>query len=105
MALSIASFRKTVASAGTAEPLVASKLLAVSFTIRALDGNTGKIFIGSSTSCDSTNGMWLNAGEANEKSPRTTKYGIHQHWDLANVYIDSEVNGEGVVVEYEVDDV
>lgn len=103
MALYVKSFRKTVGVAGTAEPLSSTKLLAVSFVIRALKNNTGDIYVGDS-SVDSTNGMWLDAGEANEKSPRTTKYGIHQQWDLSKVYIDAEVNGEGVVVEYEVNE-
>lgn len=105
MALKIESFRKTVAVAGTAEPLIATKLNnVVAFAIRALDTNTGKIFVGSSTSANSTNGMYLEAGESNEKSSRTTRGGIHLHWNLNLIYIDAAVAGEGVIVEYEVNE-
>ena len=105
MALRIETFRKTVATAGTAVPIVSARQNnVVAFAIRALDDNTGKIFVGSSTSCDSTDGMYLNAGESNEKSARTTRGGVHLHWDLYKIYIDAEVNGEGVIVEYEVDE-
>ena len=105
MALKIQSFRKVVPTAGTAVPIVSAKQNnVVAFLIRALSTNTGKIFVGSSTSANSTDGLFLSAGESNEKSSRTTKYGINLHWDLFSIYINSEVNGEGVIVEYEVNE-
>lgn len=104
MALRLDSYRLVVPTAGTAVPLSAAKLLVVSFVVRALTANTADVYVGSQTSANSTNGMFLLAGESNEKSPRTTKYGIHQFWDLSKVYLNAAVSGEGAIVEYEVDE-
>lgn len=102
------TFKKTVASAGTAEPLSSTRLLTPSFVVRALPSdhpsspNTGYIYVGSSTSAGVTNGMPLSPGESNEKAARFTRYGVHKLWDLSKIYIDAQVSGEGVIVEYEV---
>ena len=103
MSIKVIAFRKTVASAGTAEPLSASKLLTPSFVIRALADNTNNVYVGDST-VDSTDGMFLAASESNEKAARFTRYGVHKFWDLNKVYIDVDTSSEGVIVEYEVEE-
>lgn len=103
MSLKVVTFRKTVTAAGTAEPLSSVKLLTPSFAVRALSENTSFIYVGDS-SVDSTNGMFLAASEANEKSARYTRYSIQKLWDLNLIYIDADTSGEGVIVEYELEE-
>lgn len=103
MSIGLETFRKTVSVAGTAEALSSTRITTPAFVIRALDSNSGKIYIGSSTSCDSTDGMFIHPNETNEKAARFTRYGVHKLWDLSKIYIDCEITGDGVVVEYEVD--
>ena len=102
MALYVKTFKKTVTSAGTAEALSSEKLLVTAVTLRALKTNTGDIYIGDSN-VSSVDGMFISASEVSEKSARTTKYGIQKHWNLNLIYIDSDVDGEGVVVEYDIE--
>ena len=76
--------QKTVTAAGTAEALAASTSIH-SVTIKALAGNTNNVYVGDS-SVDSTNGFVLDSGES-----------ISLDIDnLADVYIDTDTNGEGV---------
>jgi hypothetical protein len=74
----------TVTTAGTRVALAGTTTIQ-GVVVRALDTNTGNIYVGSSA-VDSTNGYVLGAGEA---------VGLAID-DLAKVYIDSSVNGEGV---------
>jgi len=76
--------QKTVTTAGTRVALAASQAVQT-VTIRALVGNTGLIYIGGS-SVASTNGVQLEPGDAITLAIA----------NLATVYIDSAVNGEGV---------
>ena len=76
--------QKTVASAGTAEALAASTTC-VSITMKALLTNTGSVYVGDS-SVDSSNGFILAAGDALALDIS----------DLATIYLDADVNGEGV---------
>jgi hypothetical protein len=80
---------KNVASAGTAEPLSAVGLGFVEVIIQAKKSNTGYIYLGDS-SVDNTNGIQLQpeASQALEDG------------DLADLYIDADTNGEGVVFFY-----
>ena len=87
------SFRKTVTSAGTAEKLHAS-LSVKSFVIRALESNTGIVYLGSS-GVTSANGFELPPGgsiteDFFEGSPIT----------LTDLWLDVVVSGEGVSVLY-----
>lgn len=75
---------KTVTTAGTAEALAASTAVK-SVVIRALLSNTGVIYVGDS-SVSSSNGIELQAGDA-----ITIEID-----DLAKVYLDASVSGEGV---------
>ena len=77
--------KKTVTTAGTRVALVGSSTSCAAVIIRALSANTGTIYVGDS-SVSSSNGHTLSAGES---------VGLAIN-DLASVYIDSSVNGEGV---------
>ena len=82
------SGQKTVTTAGTAEALGTTQVSAP-LMIKALDTNTGKIYVGNDGSGDvsSANGLVLLANEV-----------LLFHWvgNLASLIIDSSVNGEGV---------
>ena len=84
---------KTVATAGTDEALVASSTPAVWVTIQAQTDNTGGIAVGASA-VDATvatgTGVYLAAGESVTLPVD----------NLADVYIDSTVNGDGVRYTY-----
>jgi hypothetical protein len=73
----------TVTTAGTAVQLSTGAIKTV--TIRALETNTGKIYIGTS-SVTSSNGFQLGSGE-------TVSLDIAS---LGSIYVNSTVNGEGV---------
>ena len=82
--------RKVVASAGTAEAITATSTTFTSCDIQAEEDNTGDIVIGSSTvvaALGTRRGILLTPG---------TSYHAAEPNDLANIYIDSEVNGDGV---------
>jgi hypothetical protein len=81
---SIINGQKDVAAAGTAEALGGPTAI-VSVTIKALGDNTGNIYVGDS-SVDSSNGFILEPGDS-------VSLDID---DLSDVYIDAQVNGEGV---------
>jgi hypothetical protein len=99
MALILKTFSKNVTTAGTRVALSATKLYTTAFAVRAKSANTGVIYIGDSTVTSST-GMFLASGEANSKEGKTNARGTIQTFNLEKIYIDSSVNGEGVIVEY-----
>lgn len=99
MSLKVATFSKNVTTAGTRVQLSTSNLYASSLIIRAKTANTGVIYVGDVTVTSSI-GMFLAAGESNELSGPPTKYGVPLQFNLKNIYIDSSVSGEGVIVEY-----
>ena len=79
---------KTVTAAGTAEAL-GSQSIQCPLMVKALDDNTGTIYIGNDGAGDvaSTNGLRLAAGDVV----------IFDHvGNLSSLYVDSSVNGEGV---------
>jgi hypothetical protein len=82
------SGQKTVAAAGTAEALGSAQVSAP-LMVKALDTNTGKIYIGNDGSgdVDSSNGFILLANEL-----------VLFDWvgNLASIMVDASVNGEGV---------
>lgn len=87
------SGRKTVAAAGTAEPLVASSTPCEKVDIQAELDNTGAIVVGGSgviAAADTRKGVALNAGNS---------YCIEID-DVAKIYIDATVNGEGATFNY-----
>ncbi|HEX9028068.1 MAG TPA: hypothetical protein VF823_02760 [Anaerolineales bacterium] len=82
------SGQKTVAAAGTAEALGSAQVSAP-LMVKALDTNTGKVYIGNDGAGDvaSANGLVLLSGEA-----------VIFNWvgSLASLMVDVTVNGEGV---------
>jgi hypothetical protein len=88
MSYPLISGQKTVAAAGTAEALGSAQIDSA-LLVKALDTNTGIVAIGNDGANDVTvsNGYRLAAGEQC----------ILDHVDnLAAIYIDAAVNGEGV---------
>lgn len=77
--------KKTVTTAATRVALATTQTIQSGVWIKALAANTGVIYVGNS-SVASTNGLALAAGDL-----------IFLRVDnLATVYLDSSVNGEGV---------
>lgn len=90
---SIGDGRKTISAAGTAEALVGTATPCKKAVITALAGNTDTVVVGASTvvaALATRRGTPIEPGDS--------------FWfpfeDLADVYIDSEVNGEGVSFTY-----
>ena len=77
--------QKTVTTAGTEVALAASQAILSGVRIKALAANTGDIYVGANPVTSST-GFVLDAGEEV----------FVEVANLATVYIDSSVNGEGV---------
>lgn len=93
---------KDVASAGTAEPLVANSTPTRSFVVQAKRGNTNPVAIGDSNVDESADlGLSLAAGEKHEFKGSGERQGTHALLDLADFYVDAETNGEGVIVIYQ----
>ena len=92
---------KTVAVAGTRDRLSASSVPVAQAFIQAKSGNTGKIYIGDNTVASTVcaelgipqSGMLLPALRV--APSRATSV------NLTDIYIDSQVSGEGVNVWYE----
>jgi hypothetical protein len=83
------SGQKVVTTAGTAVVLAASREIEGPILIKALEGNTGKIYVGNDGANDvtSANGYELGAGDSLQ---------LNYVSNIASIYIDSSVNGEGV---------
>ena len=95
MAFGLLSNRKVVATAGTAVRLSATTLQAAMVIIQAETDNTGLVAIGGSNvdvTETSQEGIQLYAGEI-----MPPLYDI----DLYDIWMDSAVNGDGVVFSYE----
>ena len=82
------SSEKTVTAAGTAEALASTQRVR-SLTIVAKDNNTGRIYVGGSDVASTTN-RGLQAGDV------LTHTSAGGWLDLADVYVDADVSGEGV---------
>jgi hypothetical protein len=89
LALTPSEGAKVVAAAGTAEALAAAASLFMSIAIQADPLNTGNIYVGGAGIAAGL-GVALSAGEV------LTMSGGNYLVDLADVFIDSDVNGEGV---------
>jgi hypothetical protein len=85
---SIGDGSKDVATAGTAETLATTTTIK-SVTVQAKNSNTGVIYVGGST-VSSTSGISLYAGDSVNMEID----------DLVKIYVDSSVDGEGVVYTY-----
>lgn len=85
----------TVASAGTAQPLSLTSLGALSATIRAKPGNTGRVFLGGSTVGNTLGGL-----EPGAAFPLFADYPMHSGIDLSTVYANAATTGDGFDVWY-----
>lgn len=83
--MSLTTGKTTVTTAGTRVVLATSASVNSGVVVKALASNTGLIYVGNSTVA-STNGFQLSAGDTVTIITAS----------LANVYIDSAVNTEGV---------
>ncbi len=101
--LGFISLVKTVAAAGTREPLATGRpeLMRIrTVTIRALSTNGGLVYIGDSETCAAATGYALSAGETLSLSVEVDEWVKGITINLSKIYIDSAVNGEGVCVAY-----
>ena len=79
---------KTVATAGTAEPLVATSQRVKSLVVIAKNGNTNQVYLGGADVASTTNDG-LDAAE-------TITIEAVGWLDLADIYLDVDTNGEGI---------
>lgn len=90
---------KAVAAAGTPEPLVAASQPCTDVWIHAFSTNTKPVAIGSE---DTVNGS-AGTGRVGVVVPPTSAQPLHfEIDDLSKIWIDPEVNGEGVSFTYKV---
>ena len=87
--------RKTVATAGTREPLITGDAKVLSVTIKALRANAGKVYVGD-VSVSSTVGFELDAGDSVDLATDDPSKPI----DLTTIYLDVGTSGEGVTFIY-----
>jgi hypothetical protein len=77
--------RTTVSTAGTAVALTSAQET-IAVTIRALDSNSGDVYVGDNT-VDSNNGYPLSKGET---------FSVDIDLNEAMIYVDADNNGDGV---------
>ncbi len=101
MAVTMTTTSKDVTTAGTRVALFASTTLVYEFEVQAKNANTGTIYLGGAAVA-STNGRQLTAGQSWSTSGLLDDAAKSKNLliDLGAVYIDSSVNGEGVIVTY-----
>jgi hypothetical protein len=87
--------KKTVTAAGTAEALSSDSVVASSLMIRAMKANTGAVFIGH-YGVSSADNDGLEASDTLSWDGDLDVTGL----DLADIYVDAAVNGEGVNIWY-----
>ena len=92
------TLQKNSTTPGTPVKLVANSTLVKSFTVQARKSNTGTVYFGFSSS---TAFFELAAQDTGTYESITYDNGVETKIDLANVYLDVDVSGEGVNVNYE----
>ena len=97
MATILNTFRKVLGSA-SAEPITTTRILTQGFAIRS-ELTNDILYIGDSTVTALT-GMYIQAGEANEKYARSITRGASAVYDLSKIYIIG-TSGNAVRVEFE----
>lgn len=90
MTITFDHFQKVVTAAGTQERLKAAEFFVRKAIICALLSNTNKVYVGGAAVSDSAFGVELNAGDT---------FPV-ENTDLYNIWIDTDVNGEGVAILY-----
>lgn len=93
-----------VTTAGTRKQISTSVIFAHTVFVQQFPGNTGKIYLGDVTVVGST-GVGVTAilpiPTANSLGSFTLSWpDPHFQFDLSQLYLDSEVNGEGAIVSY-----
>lgn len=83
---------KTVSSAGTAEALSATEVKCVWVIVQAKGSNTGQVYVGDSAVSSSNEGAELDALDS-VMYPTVDR---RSTYDLRNIYVDVDTNGEGV---------
>lgn len=81
----------TVATAGSEQPLAATRTMVYAATIVSVSTNTGIQYLGDST-VTSSNGIPFIANEAMEVEAPAGAKGVDQ-FNLADIYVDSTTNG------------
>ena len=100
MATKLKTFRKVLGSA-SAEQLTTTRILTQGFAVRS-ELTNDILYIGDS-SVTALTGMFLQAGESNEKYARALARGYSTTYDLSKIYIIG-TSGNAVRVEYEADE-
>lgn len=93
--MALKAFSKTVTSAGTAEALKAAATPASSFVIRAMENNSGAVYVGDSAVAAG------NSGKLERRAALT--FGGDQsvgEIDLNAIYVDAGTSSDGVDVWY-----
>lgn len=89
----------TVTTAGTPVPLIETEVITPGCAIMCLSTNVGKIYVGGADLSSTTRGVELDPGEVLEiQGPQIG--GNQEEFDLSEIYIDSESNGDKVIVSY-----
>lgn len=100
MAYSLVTFGAvTVTTAGTRVRITASDIPVASVYIEALDGNSGKMYVGDLTVSSTKYTSSLTAGNGVTVQGPNVR-GIEEEFYLSDFYIDASVNGEKVLVSY-----
>lgn len=99
MSVYLSEKKVTVSTSGNAVQLDSAAKTA-SAIITASIGNSGTIYVGSS-SVDASSGLGqpLAAGESLQTEP-PSQYGTEELVDLTRIYVDSTSNGDSVVISY-----
>ena len=101
MATVLKTFRKVLGST-SAESISATRVMTQGFALRAELTNSATIYVGGND-VTTSNGMFLQAGEANEKYARALARGYTTTYDLSKIYIIGSA-GDAVRVEFEVEE-
>ena len=98
-AFSVGQLENDVASAGTAEAISTTDLTVTGAVITAKSGNTGDIYVGTSSASSSAFGVLLDGGEqlklTRDMFPKDVS-----GFNLKDLYIDAGTNDDGVTVLY-----
>lgn len=89
----------TVASAATPEALTASTIRTPGAAIQAPASNTGNVRVGA-LDVASNYSAELRPGESMEITGPKAVRGMEDEFNLGDIYIDVDVDGEGVIVGY-----
>ena len=84
---------KTVTTAGTQVPLSATALIVSAYSIRAKGTNTGNVYLGDSNVDNTAHPIPALSGIDWEGQP-------NERENLAVIYVDADVSGEGVDIMY-----